>query len=60
MAHRQIAAFSALSLMVLALTACATAEQPAPQTAVEATGVPEFHQASIGNDALRGELPSEN
>ena len=56
-----VATIIALTFMAVALSACATKEQPVQQAAVyEGNGTPEFHQASIGSDALRGELPSEN
>jgi hypothetical protein len=60
MAQQHFAAF-ALAFLGLALTACASTEQPAQHAPFyKGNGVAEFHEASIGGDALRGELPSEN
>lgn len=61
-----LAFLAALTFLAMALSACASSIQPIPQlksleaSAIEtAPGVPEFHGAAIGGDALRGELPSE-
>ena len=66
-AFSTLAVIAALTFLAMALTACASSEQPTANTetvqlaAVELPpGVPEFHGARIGNDSLRGELPSEN
>ena len=66
-AFSTLAVIAALTFLAMALTACASSEQPTVNTetvqlaAVELPpGVPEFHGARIGNDSLRGELPSEN
>ena len=60
MAQHHFAAL-ALAFLGLALTACASTEQRAPHPPFyKGNGIAEFHQASIGGDALRGELPSEN
>ena len=67
-AFSTLAVLAALTFLAMAMTACVSSEQPAAvnaepmQIAAVALppGVPEFHGASIGTDALRGELPSEN
>jgi hypothetical protein len=66
-AFSTLAVLAALTFLAMAMSACASSEQPTANTepmqlaAVELPpGVPEFHGASIGNDSLRGELPSEN
>lgn len=62
-----VAFVAALTFLAMALSACASSVQPTAQAepaevaVVEPpAGVPEFHGAKIGGDALRGELPSEN
>jgi hypothetical protein len=66
-AFSMLAVIAALTFLTMALTACAssehvtTAAEPVQLAAVELPpGVPEFHGAHIGDDSLRGELPSEN
>lgn len=66
-AFSTLAVIAALTFLAMAMTACASSEQPTANTepvqiaAVDLPpGVPEFHGARIGNDSLRGELPSEN
>ena len=66
-AFSTLAVIAALTFLAMALTACVSSEQPTANietvqlAAVELPpGVPEFHGARIGNDSLRGELPSEN
>ena len=66
-AFSTLAVIAALTFLAMAMTACASSEQPTASTepmqiaALELPpGVPEFHGARIGNDSLRGELPSEN
>ena len=66
-AFSTLAVIAALTFLAMALTACASSEQPTANAeplqiaAVELPpGVPEFHGARIGRDFLRGELPSEN
>jgi hypothetical protein len=67
-AFSTIAVFAALTFLAMALAACANservtvAEAAAGNVAVieEPAGLPEFHGAKIGADALRGGLPSEN
>ncbi|MBL8531472.1 MAG: hypothetical protein JNK94_07035 [Hyphomonadaceae bacterium] len=68
MAQQQVAGLAALivlAFVVAALSACASSAQPAavePTAAVaepialEAPGVAEFHDASIGADSLRSRL----
>jgi hypothetical protein len=59
-----LAMLAALTFLVMALMGCASSEQPVAQAGhdpfFKGNGVAEFHSASIGDDALRGELPSEN
>lgn len=62
-AFSAIAFVAALTFLAMALNACASSEQQdvsAPLAVYKGSGVAEFHAASIGGDALRGELPSEN
>ncbi len=67
-AFSMLAVIAALTFLTMALTACVSSEhvaavnaEPMQLAAVALPpGVPEFHGASIGNDSLRGELPSEN
>lgn len=68
-AFSTIAAIAALTFLAMAVTACANSERITVAEAVagnvavieeEPSGLPEFHGAKIGNDSLRGELPSEN
>lgn len=66
-AFSTLAVIAALTFLAMAMTACASSEQPTANTepvqiaAVDLPpGVPEFHGARIGDDSLRGELPSEN
>lgn len=60
-----LAALIALAFIAIAVAGCSTPEQVstepvniAPIPAAE-PGTPEFHGASIGNDALRSRVPSE-
>lgn len=58
-----LAALAALAFLALALSACA-GSTPHTETAAHAptykgNGVPEFHEAHIGSDALRERLPTE-
>jgi hypothetical protein len=57
-----IAVIAALTFLAMALAACASSEQrvAAHDPYYKGNGVAEFHQANIGDDSLRGELPSEN
>jgi len=67
-AFSTLAMLAALAFLAMALTACANLERGAladPGTGnvaviEEPAGLPEFHGAKIGDDSLRGELPSEN
>lgn len=60
-AFSAIAVLAALTFLAMALTACASSEQPVERHALyKGNGVTEFHGANVGDDALRGELPSEN
>jgi hypothetical protein len=66
-AFSMLAVIAALTFLTMALTACVSSEQPTANAesvqiaALELPpGVPEFHGARIGDDSLRGELPSEN
>jgi len=62
-----IAVLVAVAFMVLALSACANSGQMAAYNGpsmiapipAEDFSVPEFHGASIGNDALRSRLQAE-
>jgi hypothetical protein len=59
-----VAAFIALSFLLLALAACSTVEQPSVAVAsvsipAEEPAVPEFHGAAIGRDLLRSRLMAE-
>ena len=66
-AFSTLAVLAALTFLAMAMTACASSEQPTAVTAgpvqiaaVELPpGDPEFHGARIGRDALRSRLPSE-
>lgn len=61
-AFSAIAVIAALTFLAMALTACASSEQPVPAVHdpyYKGSGVAEFHDADIGDDALRGELPGE-
>ncbi len=60
-----IAALAALAFLAMALSACASSA-PAAQSGEDRTaaietpqGLPEFHGAHIGGDALRSRLPGE-
>lgn len=60
-----LAAFIALTFLVMALIGCSSSEQarrgPIDIASYDKPpGTPEFHGAPIGADALRGELQSEN
>jgi hypothetical protein len=61
-AFSALAVVAALTFLAMALAACASSEQPvaAHDPYYKGNGVAEFHAANIGDDALRGELPSEN
>jgi hypothetical protein len=64
MAQQQFAGFAVLvvvAFMLLALAACANSAQGPVNIApiAGAPGTPEFHDASIGRDTLRGHLRSE-
>ncbi len=65
-AFSTMALAAALAFLAMALSACASSEQAIVQTgpveiaAVEPpAGLPEFHGAHIGGDALRSRLPTE-
>ncbi len=64
-AFSTIAFLAALAFLAMALSACASSVQAIVQTgpveiaAIEAPGLPEFHGARIGGDALRSRLPTE-
>lgn len=59
-----MAMLAALTFLIMAIVGCASSEQPhasaARDPAYKGNGVSEFHSAAIGDDALRGGLPSEN
>ncbi len=60
-----LAALIALAFIAIAVAGCSTAErvraEPANIAPIPSAepGTPEFHGASIGNDALRSRVPSE-
>lgn len=60
-AFSMLAVLAALTFLAMAVTACASSEQPrvAHDPYYKGNGVAEFHDARIGEDSLRGELPSE-
>lgn len=61
-AFSMLAVLAALTFLAMAITACASSEQSmqrAHDAYYKGNGVAEFHGARIGEDALRGELPSE-
>ena len=61
-AFSAIAIVAALTFLAMALAACASSEQPhvtARDPVYKGNGVAEFHEAHIGEDALRERLPSE-
>lgn len=65
-AFSTMALAAALAFLAMALSACASSEQaivqaePVEIAAVEPPpGLPEFHGARIGGDALRSRLPTE-
>ena len=61
-AFSMLAVVAALTFLAMALTACASSERPQHASYgpyYKGNGVAEFHDARIGEDALRGELPSE-
>jgi hypothetical protein len=64
MAQQSIAGLAvlvALAFAIMALNACASSEQRAqPIPVTKGNGTPEFHDASVGDDALRARLPSED
>lgn len=61
-AFSMLAVIAALTFLAMALAACASTEQTAAAhyAVYKGNGVAEFHQAQIGADDLRGDLPSEN
>jgi hypothetical protein len=66
MTHRHTAArWTAIALLALGVGACATAQRPDPepivdnQTSDAEALAPEFHNAAVGHDHLRGPLPTE-
>jgi len=62
-AFSAIAFVAALTFLAMALTACAGSEQRAVTQRdpyYKGNGVAEFHEAHIGEDALRERLPGEN
>lgn len=61
-AFSAIAFMAALTFLAMAMTACASSEQPVQQAHdpyYKGNGVTEFHGAQIGGDALRERLPGE-
>ena len=65
-AFSAIAVLAALTFLAMALTACVSSGQPAANAetvqiaaAEPPPGLPEFHGARIGSDALRSRLPGE-
>ena len=66
MTHRHTAPrWAALALLALGVSACAGVQRPDPepifdtQTADIEALAPEFHNAAVGHDHLRGSLPAE-
>lgn len=65
MTSRYIAPWAAIAVVAFSLGACATAHRPAPEAIADNTTpdaetlAPEFHGARVGQDHLRGALPSE-
>jgi hypothetical protein len=62
-AFSTLAVIAALTFLAMALTACVSSEQHAVarhDPVYKGNGVAEFHDAQLGADSLRGELPSEN
>lgn len=58
MAHHRFAGL--FVVLALALSACASAPDPEPTPPqLGPTGTPEFHDARIGEDALRSRLDAE-
>ena len=58
-----LAVLIALTFAVMALHGCANSEHPVQASALtpgSETNVPEFHDASIGGDALRSRLSSDD
>jgi hypothetical protein len=58
-AFSSLAALAALAFLVMALMGCASSEQPQHNALYKGNGIAEFHEAHIGEDALRERLPSE-
>jgi len=61
-AFSMLAVVAALTFLAMAMTACASSEQvehAANGPYYKGNGVAEFHDARIGEDSLRGELPVE-
>lgn len=61
-AFSTLAVLAALTFLAMAVTACASSEQPLQQAhdpVFKGNGVAEFHDANIGGDALRERLPAE-
>ena len=54
-----LAALAALAFLVMAISACASSEQPRHDAFYKGNGVAEYHGAHIGADDLRDQLPSE-
>ncbi|MFT3726973.1 MAG: hypothetical protein QM759_04025 [Terricaulis sp.] len=66
MINRHIAArWMAIVVLAFGLCACATAHRPDPEPIADnvtpdaETLAPEFHNAAVGHDALRGSLPTD-
>jgi hypothetical protein len=62
-AFSMLAVIAALTFLTMALTACVSSEQThraQHDPYYKGNGVAEFHDARVGADSLRGELPSEN
>ena len=61
-AFSTLAVIAALTFLAMALTACVSSEHALAQhdRYYKGNGVAEFHDAHVGADSLRGELPSEN